>query len=247
MAHAQTCLEDCLDCADDRRGRLMDRTRWRLSNAGQLTWRPGVRAQFYSDADCKNKIEIPADNVTLSNWRSNVHGTYENAVACAIQTNDCSWRPAWPHLCERCTWIQVEFPAPVNILCAKGQGMGVSTGNYQWDGGVVLQVGYGDGWLDVSEPTIGSDFAVAAQGLCPIKVPQPSGLTAGNSSKRCPRGATCDDGACGLVLLPLVHLCTLMPVQLPVVVANLPLAPCTDGKNLRTLRDILSAQSGGAC
>jgi len=85
--------------------------------------------------------------------------------------------------------------------------MGVSTGDNQWEGGVLLQVGYGDGWLDVSSPIIGSDVAVTNQGLCPIMVPQPSGLTAANSSKRCPRGATCDDGACGLVLVSLVDLC----------------------------------------
>lgn len=38
-------------------------------------------------------------------------------------------------------------------------------------------------------------------------IPAPEGLAVFNSSKRCPRGATCDDGACGLVLVSLVDLC----------------------------------------
>ena len=115
------------DCAAS--STVIDRTKWRLTNAGALGWRPSVVVRFYSDAGCSSKIAIPAAGVTLSNFFSGK--TYADFVDWSIGvTPSCGWRPGWPHEGARETWLEVEFAAPVDVLCADGSEMGFST-NYE--------------------------------------------------------------------------------------------------------------------
>jgi hypothetical protein len=132
----------------------VDRTAWRITNAGSTGWRPDVKVRFYSDTACTALISVPdSAMVTISGSENNVPVTPQSIRGYS------SWRPQ----CHPCSpgeiWLAVKFPSQMNVLCVDATNMGSGSGAwFNWNGGVVLQVGDGaDGWIDIGSPIPGSN------------------------------------------------------------------------------------------
>lgn len=110
-------------------------TKWRVSNAGMMSWRPGVSTvKMYSDRDCTQRVATTGGSAVCSG------DTPYGGGSCANGFDDStgnSWRPQDGYCCSsRCSpfymvgtaWIGYEFSSPVTVRCITAQG------NLGWGG-----------------------------------------------------------------------------------------------------------------
>eukprot|EP00964_Phaeocystis_antarctica_P044044 scaffold25299_cov63-Phaeocystis_antarctica.AAC.2 len=133
--------------------------RWRVSNAGDLTWRPGVNLAFFGDVACTASIAIPADGgwpdaasacpstgcALCSGWIGPVgtrgcHLAYDGNPSTTWRPGGESYSPTGE------VWMEIRFASDPGIACVKASNIGEGEGGgNSWNGGLTVQTSVDDG------------------------------------------------------------------------------------------------------
>ena len=143
--------------------------RWRVSNAGALTWGPGVDLAFFGDVACTASIAIPADGgwpdaasacpstgcALCSGWDAVVSGTdgtkgchlaLDGNPSIGIHNQSGTWRPGKGSSGTKNywsageVWMEIRFASDPGIACVKASYMGKGGGGGRsWNGGLTVQ------------------------------------------------------------------------------------------------------------